>query len=93
MKTAELEKQFGKSQQKTDVLGLGKWKLGDIIEFVDGSKKKLIHIERRNMAVDLLRFDDGTELFTEDIKDNFKFSEKKKKTRNFHPNSYPVINA
>ena len=61
---AKLEKDYGKSEQTTNVLGLGEWKLGDNIKFKDKSIKKLIHIEYRNMAVDLLRFDDGTQLFT-----------------------------
>ena len=71
MNTKELNGMYGKSQEKTDVIGLGVWKLGQEIKFNDGKIRKLIHIEYRNMAVDLLRFDDKTELFTEDIKDNF----------------------
>lgn len=71
--TKELEREYGKSRSDTDVLGLGKWKLGENIPFKDGKIRQLVHIECRNMAVDLLRFDDGTELFTEQIKDNFAF--------------------
>jgi hypothetical protein len=73
--TKELNKRYGITQQKTNVLGLGEWKLGQKVKFKDGKIRKLIHIEYRNMAIDLLRFDDGKAIFTGDIKDNFKFVE------------------
>ena len=66
-----LEKQYGQSQPSTNVCGLGEWKLNQSILFQDGTNKTLIHIEYRNMMIDLLRFDDGTELFTGDIQHNF----------------------
>mgnify|MGYP001581069081 CR=1 FL=1 len=71
MKKEELEKMYGKSQNKTDVMGLGEWNLGDCIKFIDGNVRKLVHIEYRNMAVDLLRFDDGKEVFTGDVQKEF----------------------
>lgn len=67
--TKELEKLYGKTQKTTDVLGLGEWNLGDDIKFKDGKTRKLVHIEYRNMAIDLLRFDDGVECYTGEIKD------------------------
>ena len=66
-----LEKRYGRSQLKTDVYELGEWSLNQEIKFKDGKTRKLIHIEYRNMMIDLLRFDDGTELFTGDIQHNF----------------------
>ena len=77
--TEKLKKRYGESEEKTDVIGLGVWKLGQKIKFKDGKFRKLVHIEYRNMAIDLLRFDDGVSLFTGDIKDNFEF---KKEVRN-----------
>jgi len=79
METKELIKRYGESQNKTDVIGIGQWNLNEIILFNDGKKRKLIHIEYRNMAVDLLRFDDGTELFTNEIHNNFKIINKEVK--------------
>ena len=70
VKLIELENKYGKTQLSTDVLGLGRWNLNQEILFKDGKKRKLVHIEYRNMAVDLLRFDDGSELFTGDIQHN-----------------------
>lgn len=67
----EFEKLYGKSEEKTDCIGLGEWKRNDLIKFKDGKTRQLIHIEYRNMAIDLLRFDDGLEIFTEDIKNYF----------------------
>ena len=58
-KTQELIKIYGESQEKTDVLGLGKWNLWQPIKFNDGKIRRITHIEYRNMAVDLIRFDDG----------------------------------
>lgn len=72
--TEKLNKKYGQSRDKTDVIGLGEWKLSEKIFFKDGKTRQLIHIEYRNMAVDLLRFDDGVELFTGDIKDNFQLT-------------------
>lgn len=71
--TQELVENYGNSEKDTGVLGLGRWKLGEDILFKDGKQRRLIHIEYRNIAIDLLRFDDGTELFTGDIKNNFDF--------------------
>ena len=70
-KMNSLEKRYGCSQLKTDVYGLGEWKLNQEIKFKNGKTCKLIHIEYRNMMIDLLRFDDGTELFTGDIQHTF----------------------
>ena len=72
--TEELEELYGKSQQKTDVLGLGEWCLGDLIKFRDGETRKLVHIEYRNMAVDLLRFNDGKQVFTENVIGEFQLT-------------------
>ena len=69
--TQSLIKTYGKTESKTDVLGLGKWNLWQPIKFNDEKIRRIAHIEYRNMAVDLIRFEDGKELFTEDIKDNF----------------------
>lgn len=63
----ELETKYGKSEKETSVLGVGIFKLGQTYKFKDGIWRRLVHIEYRNMAVDLLRFDDGTELFTGDL--------------------------
>ncbi len=69
--TQFLIKRYGKTQSETDVINLGKWNLWQPIKFNDGKIRRIAHIEYRNMAVDLIRFDDGKELFTENIKDNF----------------------
>lgn len=69
----ELEELYGKSQRSTKVVGLPLMKLNDSFQFKDGKKRKLLHIEYRNMCVDLLRFDDGVELFTDAIYDNVIF--------------------
>ena len=74
--TQELEERYGKSQSKTNVIDLGEWDLNTIIKFKDGKERQLVHIEFRNMAIDLLRFDDGTEIFTGDIKDSFDLTTK-----------------
>jgi len=70
-KTQELINIYGTTEKKTDVLGLGKWNLWQHIRFNDGKIRRIAHIEFRNRAVDLIRFDDETQLFTENIKDKF----------------------
>ena len=81
IKLIELENKYGKTQRSTGVLGLGEWNLNQEILFKDGKKRKLVYIKYRNMAVDLLRFDDGTELFTGDIQHNFDPTEFKQTKR------------
>ena len=77
MITKELNKMYGTTELKTNVLGLGEWNLWEKIKFNDGKIRKLVHIEYRNKAIDLLRFEDGKEVFTGDIKDEFLIKELK----------------
>lgn len=62
----ELDRKYGKSAPFTDCFE-GRIKLNSEFIFKDGVKRRLIHIEVRNMLVDLFRFDDGFEMFTGDI--------------------------
>jgi hypothetical protein len=71
--TKELNKKYGLSRKETDIIDLGKWKLNEIIDFKDNKKRKLIHIQYINMCVDVLTFDDGLRLVSEEIINNFKF--------------------
>jgi len=68
--TKELEKIYGTSAKKTEMFE-GKAILGKIYPGLDNKERKLIHIEVRNMLVDLWRFDDGLEVFTGDLDKHF----------------------
>lgn len=66
-----LNHRYGKSQKETDLVGVSqKFKLGKEYKFKDGTTSRLAHIEFRNMAVDLLYFANGKELFSGDIVKN-----------------------
>ncbi|KKM94114.1 hypothetical protein LCGC14_1201560, partial [marine sediment metagenome] len=56
-KTQMLERKYGNSEWKTDVVGSMPWNLWQPIRFKDGKTRRITHIECRNMAVDLIRFD------------------------------------
>lgn len=73
---SELEKLYGKSKSTTKIIGLPLMKLNTVFQFTDGKKRRLVHIEHRNMAVDFLRFDDNTDLFTADVYDTIIFRKK-----------------
>ena len=57
------------SRKSSQIMGLPILLLNQTLLFKDGKKRKLEHIEYRNMACDMYRFDDGTMIDTEDLYD------------------------